>query len=263
MFSIITATFNSRDVLEKTIQSVLSQKEVDLEYLLVDGGSTDGTVDLIKETAGRDSRVRWISEPDRGISDAFNKGLAMATGEIIGILNADDTYENGALERVACHYTVQPSCDIFHGEMLRLDTSGRPLFRLKPDSDLAAAVWLRMPIYHPTTFVKRSAYNLVGGFDVVLKAAMDYDLILRMHKAERAFCYIHELLARMPYGGVSEHRMLLRLKECWRIRVRHGYPSHKAFILFVWGLLKGSVKFLLVHLGLSRLLTLLPNVSRE
>lgn len=262
-FSIITATFNSRIALEKTMQSVLSQGGVDLEYLLVDGGSTDGTVNLIKEAAGKDSRIRWVSEPDQGISDAFNKGLAMASGEIIGILNADDTYVDGTLEKVANCYAKQPSCDVFHGEMLRLDASGHPLFRLRPDPDIEAAVWLRMPIYHPTTFVTRRAYNQVGGFDVGLKTAMDYDLILRLFKAGRSFCLIPELLARMPYGGVSEQRMLLRLKECYMIRTRHGYATAKALFLFVWGLFKGTVKFLLVHSGLSRLLTLLPKISRE
>ena len=91
-FSIITITFNSREFLEETIQSVLSQEEADFEYIIVDGGSTDGTLEIIRRYANMDERIRWISEPDVGISDAFNKGIARAQGEIIGILNSDDTY---------------------------------------------------------------------------------------------------------------------------------------------------------------------------
>ena len=261
-FSIITATFNSRASVERTLRSVLSQQGVELEYLLIDGASTDGTVDLIKKFAAEDGRVRWLSEPDRGISDAFNKGIKLATGNIVGILNADDTYTEGALEKVARVFAQNPDCAIVHGDMLRLNAAGAPLFRLTPEADIGRAVWQRMPIYHPTTFVARTLYDEVGLFDAGLKTAMDYDLIMRMVRGACRFCHIPEILAEMPYGGVSERRLLLRLQECFAIRVRYGYPAYKACGLFTWGLLKGSVKAVLTHIGLSRLLTLLPNVSR-
>ena len=262
-FSIITATFNSRPVLEKTMRSVLTQEGVQLEYLLVDGGSTDGTVELIRAVATSDPRVRWVSEPDRGISDAFNKGLAMASGEVIGILNADDVYLAGALAHVAAAVAKYPEGDVFHGHLLRLDQDGRPLFRLRPASDPAAAIRARMPIYHPATFVTRRAYERVDGFDCTLETAMDYDLVLRLFRAGFTFHEIPELLAAMPYGGVSERRLLLRLGECLQIQLRHGIPWPGALACYIWGLLKGSVKVLLVQLGLARVLTVLPHISGE
>ncbi len=107
-FSIITVTFNSKRYLEETIRSVLTQAFVDLEYILVDGGSTDGTLDIIRDHAAKDRRIRWISEPDEGIADAFNKGIALASGEIVGIINSDDTYAPGALRAVADACAAHP-----------------------------------------------------------------------------------------------------------------------------------------------------------
>lgn len=261
-FSIITVTFNCRSSIERTLQSVLSQQGVELEYILIDAASTDGTVDLIKQYAAEDCRVRWISEPDQGISDAFNKGIKLAAGTVVGILNSDDTYTAGALAKVARLFIQNPDCAVAHGDMLRLNAAGAPLFRLTPEADIGRAVWQRMPIYHPTTFVAREIYHEVGLFDVGLKTSMDYDLILRISRGAYRFCYLPEILAEMPYGGVSERRLLRRLQEGFIIRTRYGFPRYKACCLFAWGLLKGSVKAVLTHTGLSRILTLLPNVSR-
>src|SRR6266567_1250982 len=149
--SLITVTFNSERYLAETMESVLSEDYPDLEYILVDGGSTDGTLEIIGAHAEKDTRVRWISEPDEGIADAFNKGLALATGEVIGILNSDDTYAPGALQAVADAMAAHPECDVFHGDMLRFQ-GDQPLFLLKP-SDVERHIWHEMPLNHPATFV--------------------------------------------------------------------------------------------------------------
>src|SRR5690242_20380282 len=96
--------------------SVLGQDCPDLEYIVVDGGSTDGTLAIIERFAAADPRVSWHSEPDEGISDAFNKGLARATGQVIGIINSDDAYVPGALRLVAEAFRLHPECDVFHGD---------------------------------------------------------------------------------------------------------------------------------------------------
>ena len=255
-FSIISVTFNSRDFLEDTIKSVLSQDEVNLEYLIVDGGSTDGTVDVIKEYADKDCRIRWISEPDQGISDAFNKGIEHAKGEIIGILNSDDIYCPGTLRAVADAWRADPNCDVVHGDLVRF-TDDQPLFRLKP-ADIDRCIWHEMPLNHPATFVTRRAYEQVGTFDKSLRLAMDYDLVLRLYLNQYRFCYLDRVLVKMRYGGESDARFWGARKEVFSVSVRHGYPVYRAFC---WLMIKTSMnlcKNLLRALGLYGVLRLHP-----
>lgn len=259
-FSIITITFNSRQHLAETIESVLSQDFADFEYIVVDGGSTDGTLDIIKAHAAKDPRIRWISEPDDGIADAFNKGLRMAGGEIIGILNSDDRYLPGALARVAGASRSHPDCDIFHGDMLRLDGE-KVLFRLVP-ADVERSIWHEMPLNHPATFVTRRAYQQVGGFDATIRIAMDYDMMLRLYKGGRRFHHIPHPLAAMRYGGASDSKNLEGLREVRTIAIREGYPLSKAWFWFCYKVGISSVKNVLRRLGLFRLLHLHPRFRR-
>lgn len=247
--SVITVTYNSRRYLAECMESVLSQGGAELEYILIDGGSTDGTVELIKERAGRDSRIRWISEPDEGIADAFNKGLTLATGELVGILNSDDTYAPDALCRVAEAYRLHPGCDVFYGDMARFEGE-QELFVVKPVAP-GPAIWHEMPLNHPATFVTRRAYGLVGRFDAGLRVAMDYDLVLRLHLAGFRFHYLPHVLARMRYGGASDERFLQTLREVFAIAVRHGYPRWRAFGWFCWRAVKSLGKMGLRRCGLQ------------
>jgi glycosyltransferase involved in cell wall biosynthesis len=255
-FSIITITRNSEQYLEETIRSVLSQDYVDFEYILIDGCSTDGTLDIIKESAAKDGRVRWHSEPDEGIADAFNKGLTLASGEIVGIINSDDTYAPGALRAVADAFAANPDCDLFHGDMLRFQ-GDRPLFLLKP-SDVERHIWHEMPLNHPATFVTLRAYREIGGFDTSFRVAMDYDLVLRLYRAGRRFCYIDRVLAGMRYGGESDARFRDGLQEVFRATVREGYPRHKAYFWLLAKTAFGHTKNLLRKLGLYSLMRLHP-----
>lgn len=254
--SIITITFNSKRYLEETIQSVLSQDYPDFEYLLVDGGSTDGTLDIIKDYSEMDTRLRWVSGPDEGIADAFNKGIAAATGDLIGIINSDDTYVPGALCAVAESYAAHPECDVFHGDMLRFQ-GDQPLFLLKP-SDVERNIWHEMPLNHPATFVTARAYRKVGGFDKTFRVAMDYDLLLRLAKAGYRFCYIDRVLANMRYGGESDASFLAGLREVFRSSVREGYPRHKAYLWMYFKVMLGHVKNFLRKTGLYSLMRLHP-----
>ncbi len=255
-FSIITVTFNSREYLEETIASVLSQDFQQLEYLFIDGGSTDGTLDIISRHAALDPRIRWISEPDDGIADAFNKGIRMARGEIIGILNSDDSYTPGTLTAVASAFAADPRCDVVHGDMLRCQGK-RPLFRLVP-APLDERVWYEMPLNHPATFVSKVAYERVGLFDKNLKIAMDYELVLRLYLAGCRFCYLPLVLAHMRYGGASDERFLAARQEVFAVTTRRGYPRWRAAFWFCWRMAMGSIKNLLRHLGLHGLIKLHP-----
>jgi len=255
-FSIITITYNSECYLEETIQSVLSQDFADFEYIIVDGGSTDGTLDLIKGYAEKDSRIRWVSEPDEGIADAFNKGIAAATGELVGIINSDDSYVPGALHAVAESYAAHPECDVFHGDILRFQDD-QPLFRLKP-SDVERTIWHGMPLNHPATFVTARAYRKVEGYDKTFRVAMDYDLLLRMAKAGCRFCYIDQVLANMRYGGESDASFLVGLREVFRASVREGYPRHKAYLWMYFKVMLGLIKNVMRRTGLYSLMRLHP-----
>jgi len=259
-FSIITPTFNSRQFLTETVQSVLSQEGAEFEYIIVDGGSTDGTLDIIMEYAGRDRRIRWISEPDEGIADAFNKGIALARGEIIGIINSDDTYLPGALAAVADAYRSHPEFDVFHGDMLRLQ-GDKVLFLLKP-ADVQSHIWHEMPLNHPATFVTARAYGKVGGFDAKVRIAMDYDLMLRLYKVGCSFNYIASPLAAMRYGGASDEKRLEGLREVRTIAIREGYPPGKAWFWFGYKATIGTIKNFLRSLGLYSLMRLHPKFRK-
>ena len=255
-FSIITPCFNSSGYLRETIESVLSQDYPAIEYIIVDGGSTDGTVEIIREYAEMDSRICWISELDSGISDAFNKGISMASGDIIGILNSDDRYAPETLRTVAAAVAEYPECDVFHGNMLRYQGDA-PLFLLKP-SDVERNIWHEMPLNHPATFVTQKAYRQVGPFDTGLKIAMDYDMMLRLHKAGFCFCYIDEILANMRYGGASDAGVLSGLVEVFRVSVRQGYPRWKASCWMIRNGLLRTVKNIIRGMGLHFLLRIHP-----
>jgi glycosyltransferase involved in cell wall biosynthesis len=254
--SVVTACFNSAAHLEETMSSVLAQDYPDIEYIIVDGGSADGTVDIIRAAAERNACIRWISEPDRGIADAFNKGIREAAGDLIGILNSDDSYTPGVLQHVADAYARHPECDVFHGNMVRFE-GDTPLFELRP-ADVERNIWHEMPLNHPATFVTRRAYQAVGLFDTGLKIAMDYDMLLRLHRAGMKFMHIDRVLAHMRYGGASDERIFEGLREIREISVRQGYPRWKANC---WTLHHGFLrvcKTMLRGLGFYSLMRLHP-----
>src|SRR6187399_1640486 len=150
LVSIITVAYNADPFIEKTIQSVLSQTYSPIEYIIIDGGSTDNTVNIIK---GYSNRIAyWCSEKDNGISDAFNKGLSKATGDIIGIINADDWYENDTVERVVNDFG---NSDIVYGD-LQIWKGKQKDFIQKGDHSLLTR---EMTVNHPTVFVKKSCYE--------------------------------------------------------------------------------------------------------
>ena len=196
-FSVITITYNSGKTLEETIQSVAAQTYDNMEYLIIDGGSTDNTVEIIKRYP--EAVTHWISEPDRGISDAFNKGIRLATGDMICLINSDDILAEDALQRVA--RKVKPETDILYGNAIYFGENQKN-FRVRPHESLD---YIRkgMALVHPATFVRKRAYEQYGYFDLGYKCAMDRELLLRMYLGGAKFQYVDEDLAWMRLGGVS------------------------------------------------------------
>jgi glycosyltransferase involved in cell wall biosynthesis len=256
LVSIITVSMNSAKYLREAMQSVVFQDWADLEYIIVDGGSVDGTVEIIREFADGDPRIRWISEKDEGISDAFNKGLSMARGDLIGFLNSDDTYAPGALRAVAEVFLHNSEKDVFHGDMVRFSGS-TPLYTVVAGR-MGDNIWHEMPLNHPATFVTRKAFAAVGEFDRSLRLAMDYDLVLRLYLAGCRFHHIPAVLARMRYGGASDDRFVDVRREVVALTVAKGYPPLKAWWWFAFGVSKGYLKNLLRRCGLNRLIRLHP-----
>ena len=180
--SVITITFNSEATLEETILSVTTQDYPVLEYVIIDGGSTDGTLDIIRKYQNKIQVV--VSEPDRGISDAFNKGIARATGEIIGIINSDDILLPGALQKVADMYDSQ--VDVYSGLILFWDVESDETFPSYPDVTFDK-LKLQYNVAHPARFIRKDAYERYGLYQEDLRYMMDIELLCRFYKQGARF----------------------------------------------------------------------------
>ena len=226
--SIITPCYNSGKTIRRTIESVLNQTFSNIEYIIVDGKSTDGTIDIIKEYDEHFcGRLKYISEKDTGIYDAMNKGLRMSTGYIIGIINSDDFYELDAVEKVVNNMTddlyqvVYGYCNyIEKGRKTRVLTTNHNELNVKM-------------IPHPTCFITRKTYCEYGLFLEWLKMAADYELMLRLCKKEDVhFIQVKEVLADFYVGGAStKHEVMPKLiRESLLAQCIHGAISKKEFI---------------------------------
>jgi glycosyltransferase involved in cell wall biosynthesis len=206
-FSIVTPCLNAAQTLPVTLESVRSQDYPSVEHIIVDGGSTDGTLDILE----RSSDTRWTSEPDRGLSDAVNKGIRMATGDVIGWLNADDLYRPGALAAVADAFIRRPAAEWAFGRCGIIDAGGHEIrsavtayknFFLRRYSFALHLTHNFVPA--PATFVKREAFDAVGLYDERFKYSMDYDVWLRLGNRGRPIFIDSELAAfRMAEGSLS------------------------------------------------------------
>lgn len=240
LVSIVTVALNRAATIERTIESVLGQSHRPIEYIVIDGGSSDGTVDVLRRYGAR--IAHWQSEPDGGISDAFNKGLARATGALIGLINADDWLAPDQIATGVAALERSGAAFVF-GDLVYHDAAGRGLFRIKGDPDYARAIERGMPdVNHPTLLARREVYDRIGGFDPALRCAMDYDWLLRAHRAGFRGVYEPALVGHMTLAGVSDERFRQAFGEVREIAIRHGQPSPVAWTLYGYRLLKGSAR---------------------
>jgi glycosyltransferase involved in cell wall biosynthesis len=202
MITVITPSFNQAEFLEETIQSVLNQRYPNLEYIVVDGGSTDGSVDLIRRY--EDRLAWWVSEKDRGQTHAINKGLERATGEIVGVLNSDDVYLPGALQLVGAEFGRGPDVRWLSGPSLKFDAHGAPkdAFYFVPKDRVS---WLAMnPIPHPSTFLRRQLFEEHGMFDESFYFGMDYEYWARLVFAGEKCRFVRRALSGYRLHGTSK-----------------------------------------------------------
>lgn len=202
--SIITVAFNAVDTLADTIKSVASQTHAEIEHIIIDGASTDGTQELIDRYASGISH--FLSEPDKGIYDAMNKGLGLATGEVIGFLNADDVYANkDVLQRVA-ELMAHNELDAVFGdaEFVNPARPARSVRRYRSDRFRPDRIaWGWMPA-HPALFLRRGVYERFGVFRTDYRIAGDFELVARIfHDGTLKYRHVPEVWVRMRIGGIS------------------------------------------------------------
>lgn len=238
LISIVTVCFNSAKTIRQTIESVLNQTYSNIEYILVDGNSTDQTVAIIAEYQSlfdsRAIRYRWISEPDRGIYDAMNKGIKMATGEWVGIINSDDWYELNACDLVYKESAINSSIVAIYGIctffMFSPDTHNYELIGVQQRS----FKWMSKSfdsMAHPAVFVKKLVYNNFD-FNLKYKLASDVDFLFRLHNNYGAFTkFIPSILANFRCDGASFKQSYISQRESYQIRYEYGVISRRKLII--------------------------------
>jgi len=248
LLSVVTICLNCRDALEQTMPSVLRWPPSEVEYIIIDGGSTDGTVELLEKY---DSQLEyWVSEPDQGISDAFNKGISLCRGEIVGLLNAGDWYAPDALEAVRKDFAAQQESGVVCGRMQFWQGEKKAYCT---DSE-PALLFRDMSVAHPACFVRTRVYHALGGFDAGFRLAMDYELLLRFFVHGIGFVKNSTVLTNMQHDGISEEQWRMALEETHKARRRHLHGSLYASRMYLsWLVAKRYLRFALQKLGMHGL----------
>lgn len=216
LVSIITVVLNGERTIERTILSVLNQTYSHLEYIIVDGGSNDRTLEIIKKFEEENrGRIRFISEPDKGISDAWNKGIGMASGDLVGLINADDWYEDDA---VASVISCKPDDHTIVCGNVKLWNSSYQ-YRVKRSS--ISRIESKMTVWHPGMFCPLEVYKMVGLYDNHLKILMDYDFVVRCYLRGISFTFIDRGIANMKFGGVSTRLISKSMREALAIKNKY------------------------------------------
>ncbi|OGM06056.1 MAG: hypothetical protein A2008_12250 [Candidatus Wallbacteria bacterium GWC2_49_35] len=258
--SVITITYNGAAHIEHTIKSVLAQSYKNIEYIVVDGGSTDGTLDIIKKYEDRIDY--WVSEKDRGISDAMNKGVELATGAIVGMIHADDWYEPDAVENAVKTF-AETGAGVVCAD-LRYHKDGVAYFigRSDPDSlDKTMSVW------HPTVFVRAGIYKSAGAFELKYISGMDYDLLLRFSMKGVKIAKDDKIYANMRAGGTSDQSWRRMIREEYLIKTANGIGVFKAYAYYLgryaYFAAAAAFKKTLAVLGLTSLMPLLKKIRNK
>ena len=217
LVSVITVCLNSVDDMERTIKSVIGQSYGNLEYIIIDGLSTDGTMDIINKY--RNHIAYYVSEKDNGIADAFNKGFRVSKGRWIAYLNAGDIYYNNkAIDNLMAH---SDKYDIIYGGLESFKKRNKESNYYYPNNVYKDIYWLKDAIPHQSCVVSREVFNKIGLFDPDMKFAMDYEFFLRAHISGFKFKAIHEIITHIDINGVSANFWKEQLKEFLSAQKKH------------------------------------------
>jgi len=229
IITIVTVVYNNRKTIEDSIKSIISQsKGSKIQYILIDGLSTDGTLDIVNKYRGFIDV--FISEKDNGIYDAMNKGIALAIGDIIGILNSDDIYANdNILNQISDIFILNPDTDIIYGDLVYVQQN---------NLDKIVRKWISKPYYqrffehanvppHPSVFLRKSVYEKMGLFDLNYKLAADYEFLLRIFKSNLfKSLYVSDVFVKMRLGGATNknfNNILLGNKDIYNAWAKNGF----------------------------------------
>lgn len=239
MISIVTVVKNGEKYLEQTIQSVINQTYSNIEYIIVDGGSTDGTLDIVRKYESEISY--WISEPDKGISDAFNKGVSFSNGFLVGILSADDLYfQASIIEKMFAQSKIIPSSSFYFGDCL-YDSEG-DIYRIQGDDEYAKKLYFFMPhIHHPTVLMKREVLVKMP-FSTSYKLSMDYHLFLRLNKQGLTGSKYNGIVTFIRNCGVSNRLYHQTRKEVFKASTEQGTNILMAGLIYILLVLKNWLK---------------------
>ncbi|AYA78083.1 glycosyltransferase [Bacillus sp. Y1] len=200
LVSIITVTYNSEKTIGKTIDSVFDQTYKNIEYIIIDGESSDRTIDIVKRYKKKfGDRLIFVSEKDNGIYDAMNKGIEKSSGEIIGIINSDDWYESDAVEKVLESLTMKGIDGVYHGYQRFVSIKGEEILISRSSKNNLRNKMLE----HPSCFVSRNIYIKQGMFNLDYKFCADYDFLLRLLENNVPFIEVDSIISNFTVGGVS------------------------------------------------------------
>jgi glycosyltransferase involved in cell wall biosynthesis len=221
-FTIVTVTYNSANFLEATILSIINQSHSNIEYIIIDGGSTDGTVDIIKQHA--DSLAYWISEPDKGIYDAMNKAVAVATGNWINFMNSGDKFATDDVlmdvNRALCSLD---DADVLYGNALVKYSKFSSLFKIHP----IQTIWKHSPFCHQAAFIKTSLMKEYK-YDLQYKIGADHDLFFRAYKANKKFFYLNLVVCLFDgRQGATKKWILRAIQDKKDIALKYEYSTGK------------------------------------
>lgn len=227
LVTILTPCFNSAKTIEKTLQCIEKQTYANMEYIIIDGGSTDDTLDIINRHRDRlPQRFLLISEKDDGIYDAMNKGIKLASGELIGIVNSDDWYEPDTVEQVLKHYHHEKYQVIYGMQRTYMDGREKATFIYSHE------FLPEQMITHPTCFVTKAAYDDFGTFDLRYRSSADLELMLRFYDTKKViFTPVMRVLSNFQLGGMSSSQTGVR--ESAKIRYERGYMSGKKYCFVI------------------------------
>ncbi len=241
--TIVTPSFNQARFLERTIMSVLNQQYPNLEYIILDGGSTDGSVEILEKYD--DALAYWVSEEDGGQADAIGKGFRLATGQILAFLNSDDIYLPGTLRRVGRTFREDSSLDFVYGNMCLIDEDGRiigdrRLTSFIPYLSKLGLLYGGFGIYQPAAFWTKASYDAIGGVDASFQFAMDTDLILRLALAGAKFRFLREFFTAFRIHGASKTSTIRHIarEEGKAMRRRHRKHDNRLLALACLTLLR-------------------------
>jgi glycosyltransferase involved in cell wall biosynthesis len=241
--SIVTVVHNAAATLERTMASVLAQSYPQVEYILIDGGSTDGSVDIIRRYERR--IAHWVSEPDRGIAHAFNKGIAASSGDVIGILGADDWYEPDAVRTAVRVFEAYPDAGV---------VCGHARYHAADGADYVATVDperldREMTVNHAASFVRKALYRQLGVYDEDYRLAMDYELLLRFKLAGVRFASVDQVLCNVRRCGASDRKWLQAIAEVRRAKEKNSQCDARSYQW--WMVARSWVARALSRLGLA------------